>query len=275
MGQMPDAMQPPQKIDSILSSINEKLPALSRAVIERHLDTTQPENRAFLQCPDDHNQHQTQWHQWGIITHTRVFLRVFDRDVPAYLHAWGVWDAVDRVLSDHVDGLTRWQLLHVSILLHDIGKFGARTRDAHGFHFAGHESLSGRLIREELQLDQFGLTGPQIAYVARTAEDHFLLGLLRKRARQQGAFSLEFTQRQPFIEDVRRIKAEHPDDFIEVGVLFLGDSLAKAEPHAGPDRAVSQNEVNVAFARRYLELTVGKEPLDMKAPAQNDCPNRV
>ena len=258
MRQMPDAMQSPSDFDSILSRINEQLPALSRAVIERHLDTNKPENRAFLQCPDDRNQHQTQWHQWGIITHTRVFLGVFDRDVPRYLRAWRVWDPVDRVLSRPVDGLTRWQLLHVSILLHDIGKFGTRTRGARGFHFAGHESLSGRLIREEVRLDQFGLTGPQIAYVARTAEDHFLLGLLRKRARQQGIFRLEYTESQPFLEDVRRIQAEHADDFIEVGVLFLGDSLAKAEPQAGPDRAVSQNEINVAVARRYLELTVGE-----------------
>ncbi len=258
MRQMPDAMQSPSDFDSILSSINEQLPALSRGVIERYLDTNKPENRAFSQCPDDRNQHQTQWHQWGIITHTRVFLGVFDRDVPRYLRAWRVWDAVDRALSCHVDGLTRWQLLHISILLHDIGKFGTRTQGARGFHFAGHESLSGRLIREDVGLDQFGLTGPQIAYVARTAEDHFLLGLLRKRARHQGTFSLEYTESQPFIEDVYRLKAEHPDDFIEVGVLFLGDSLAKAEPNAGPDRAVSQNEINVAVARRYLELTVGE-----------------
>jgi len=255
---MPDVLQSSSEFDSILSSINEQLPALSRSVIERYLDKNEPENQAFLRCPDDRMQHQTQWHQWGIITHTRVFLRVFDRDVPLYLRAWGVWDAVDRVLSCRVDGLTRWQLLRISILLHDIGKFGTRTQGARGFHFAGHESLSGQLIREEMQLDQFGLTGSQIAYVARTAEDHFLLGLLRKRARQQGAFSIEYTESQQFTEDVKRIKAEHADDFVEVGVLFLGDSLAKAEPNRGPDRAVSQNEINVAVAHRYLELTVGE-----------------
>jgi hypothetical protein len=147
--------------------------------------------------------------------------------------------------------------LPVGILLHDIGKFGARFRGRSRFHFTGHEKLSGSIIREELHLEDYGLTPAQAEYVARVAEDHFVLGLMRRGARDLGGYDESFAQSSEFRTIALRIKKDHPDDFIEIGVLFLGDSLAKADPQTGPPDAVDQYDVNIEVARAYLQTVLG------------------
>lgn len=256
---------PPGNIRAVEREIDEMLPALAREVIRRHLDPQSEETGAFLDRPDGREQHQTQWHQWGIITHTRMFLQHFERDVPGYLKAWGLWELVDAELRQLVDGVPRRDLLRISILLHDIGKFGARRRGPHRFHFTDHERLSGQIIREQLDLSGLGLTEPQVEYIALTAEDHFVLGLVRKRAREHGKYDEGFTCTQEFCDLCEEIKQAHPEDYVEIGVLFLGDSLSKADPHTGPEPAVSQYDVNIAVARAYLQSV-------LPGPHYNDAP---
>src|SRR5579884_2539397 len=148
-------------IPTITRGIDADLPLLARSVIERHLDLTEPTNQRFLEDPDGLDQHQTQWHQWGIITHTRVFLHALDTQVPAYLETWELWTEVRRCLCQPIDGASRWDLLHISVLLHDIGKFAARRVGRGRFHFAGHERLSGAIIRSDLGLKKRGLSAAQ------------------------------------------------------------------------------------------------------------------
>lgn len=248
--------QIPDDIRAAERTLDADLVEIARDVIRRHLDPDDPETAAFLRAPDGRDQHQTNWHQWGIITHSRVFLQHFTGDVERYLRSWGLWQSVDAFLQRPIDGVARWDLLRLTILLHDIGKFGARTRGKQRFHFTGHEKLSGTIIRHEIELTRFGLTARQIEYVALTAEDHFVLGLLRKRAREQGTYDESFTERPEFGVLCREIKREHPQDFVEIGVLFLGDSLAKANPESGPPAAVGQYGVNITVARRYLEVAL-------------------
>jgi HD domain len=244
-------------VTAAIQNINAELPGMARGVIERHLDLSSEANRDFLDDPDGRNQHQAQWHQWGILTHTRVFLRHYDEVVPRLLQEWGLSERIRTLLASPVDGVARWDLLRVAILLHDIGKFAARTYSQSGFHFARHERLSGEIIRRELDLARFGLTPAQIGYVARTAEDHFVLAVVRKQAREIRTYDERFVGSQEFSDMSRRVMSEHPDDYVEIAVLFLGDSLAKADPQTGPERAVSQHIVNVAAARRYLEIVLG------------------
>ncbi len=248
--------EPKPQIGQIVDSLNAQLPDIASDVIRRHLDPADPATRDFLLHPDAREQHQTRWHQWGIITHTRVFLRHFGTDIPGYLREWDLWDAVNDVLSETIDGVTRWDLLRIGILLHDIGKFGARFHGGTRFHFTGHEDVSGRIIREELQLEDYGLTVAQAEYAATVAEDHFVLGQMRRRARDLGGYNEGFAHSPEFRIIAGRIKHEHPADFVEIGVLFLGDSLAKADPQTGPPDAVSQYAINIEIAHSYLEVVL-------------------
>lgn len=247
----------------VVKSIDAALPDLARGVIERYLDLQEPANRRFLSQPDAREEHQTNWHQWGIITHTRVFLHHFDTTVPNYLRAWGVWDDVNNVMMQKVDGVRKRELLKIAILLHDIGKFGARRRGKYRFHFSGHEELSGAIVRRELDLGQYGLTPDQIDYIALTAQDHFVLGLVRREARNLGEYDERFIKSAGFAEIVRSIMLSHPHDYVEIGILFLGDSLAKMDPEEDREHlepAMSQYHINILVAHRYLELVLGHCP---------------
>jgi hypothetical protein len=239
-----------------IKAIDDRLEDMARAVIRGHLDLSCPQNASFLATPDAREQHQTQWHQWGILTHTRMFLRHFDEDIPRYLREWGIYAMVEEVLCRCIDDATRWDLLRAAILLHDIGKFSARTRGHTRFHFSHHEEQSGDIIRNELDLPRMGFTEAQTEYIARTAQDHFVLGILRKAARERGEYDEQFAQTPHFRTLSLQIKEAHPDDYVEIGVLFLGDSLAKVDPISGPERAVSQYDVNVAVAREYLRIVL-------------------
>ncbi len=243
-------------IAAISRAIDDELEGLAHGVIQRHLDLTDPANQRFLRQPDGREQHQARWHQWGIITHTRVFLHDFETEVPRYLRAWDLWDEVNALLQTTIDGTTRWELLRISILLHDIGKFATRTQGMHSFHFAHHEDMSGEIIRSELNLARFDLTPCQIEYIATTAQDHFVLALVRKRAREQGGYHNAYVRSPSFWEVCQSIRRMHPQDFVEIGLLFLGDSLAKANPSEGPPDALSQYEINIVVARRYLEVVL-------------------
>lgn len=239
-----------------IQAIDDGLETIAREVIVHHLDISRPENASFLASPDAREQHQTQWHQWGILTHTRRFLHHYEVDIPRYLSSWGLESQVDAVLTQPINGASRADLLRAAILLHDLGKFSARRQGRGRFHFAQHEEQSGNIIRSELDLPGLGFTPDQTEYIARAAQDHFVLGVLRKAARERGEYDEEFPHSGLFRNLSLEIKASHPDDFVEIGVLFLGDSLAKVDPASGPERAVSQYNVNIAVAREYLRIVL-------------------
>jgi hypothetical protein len=180
----------------------------------------------------------------------------FETVVPGYLECWGVEEQVAEALAKPVDEVRRRHLLPVAILLHDIGKFAARTRDRERYHFWRHERLSREIILRELDLQRHGLTSAQVRYIAEAAGDHFVLGVVRKEARERGAYDLAFVESDRFREISLDIREEHPEDFVEIGVLFLGDSLSKLHPPEGPHLAMTQYDINIAVARRYLEIVL-------------------
>lgn len=230
--------------DEIIQSITTKLPGLASDLVRKYQDMSLPANQTFAEHPDDPLQHETHWHEFGIITHSKRFLEALETIVPRYLTEWGLKDPADRILNEKIDGYTKWQLLQVTALLHDIGKFTART--ARGFR--DHEIHSGKLLRDDLYdfLLQQGLTPRQIEYIATCAETHFELGKVRRKVR--GHYTLQFTASEEFKRLARTIISEHPSVALEIGLIFVADSEGKTTaPNA-------QLPVNVAAARAYLEI---------------------
>lgn len=203
-----------------------------------------PANQAFAEHPDDPLQHETHWHEFGIITHSQKFLEALKTTVPQYLAEWGLKDKADDVLNEKIGNLTKWQLLQITALLHDIGKFTART--PHGFR--DHEIHSGKLLRNDLYrfLEQQGLTAIQIEYIATCAEAHFELGKVRRKTR--GRYTLQFTQSDEFKKMARAIIVEHSPVALEIGLIFIADSNGKTT------RPNVQFPINIAAARSYLEV---------------------
>ncbi len=220
--------------DDLLSKLDD----IARALMKVHVDHDDSRNAAFLADPDAPLEHAPQWHQWGIVTHTRKFGEFHATKVPVILAKWGLQTQIDAAMSETIDGETKAELMRAAIALHDLGKFTHRSFDVAedgSLHasFADHEARSGEHIREaEFQTglkQDYGLTNAQIEYIAKCAELHFVLAILRDKAKLEGIYNMAFARSEAFPGLAREIMGRHPGFELEMGLLFVGDSLAKTE----------------------------------------------
>lgn len=250
--------------DALFSNLD----AIARALMKVHVDHSDPRNAAFLADPDAPLEHAPQWHQWGIVTHTRKFGVFHDEKVPAILADWELQGQVDAAMGATIDGETKADLLRAAIALHDLGKFTHRRFEVSTFDgsvhasFADHEARSGEHIRDaEFQADlkrDYGLTDAQIEYIAKCAELHFVLAILRDKAKLQGIYNMAFARSDDFPILAREVMSRHPGYELEMGLLFVGDSLAKTEMSIQADRD-EDIEPQRAMAEAMVEAAL--EPL--------------
>lgn len=274
----------------IVSELQKNLPMKAREVITENLDISDPRNRNFLEHPDDPAEHAKKWHQWGIITHTERFNKVMDTELPEKLREWDMAEKINILLNEKIGDLSKMDLLKISIPCHDWGKFKERkmvvdeSNDGYHFKFENHEIASAVLIRDPkvkaVFKERYGLTEEQIEYIAKCAELHFELGHLRDGVRENSKFNIAYVEGEDFVAEANKIRERNPDFEIEMGVLFLGDSLAKTDLHikASTDEEVAaqmeyvqeelrsrgldprlingilQQPVSMAAAKRYLAI---------------------
>jgi hypothetical protein len=74
-----------EKRENIDQKLLRQLPELAKIFI-----ADIPENKNFIENPDDPAEHHKKWHQFGIITHTRKFLEFYNQQMPDYLKKWGM-----------------------------------------------------------------------------------------------------------------------------------------------------------------------------------------
>ncbi len=220
-------------IERAIEDLNQNLPALSRQIIRQNLDMSEELNQFFYKYPNSPDAHFPKWHQWGIITHTRVFHNRYHTEVPELLSAWSLRKPINRYLSTQIDNIPKKQLLELSIVLHDIGKFSSRQTTCENtlkFSFKDHEYYSAQLIQNMSPIlsRQYGLTTKQVNYISDCAGLHYKLGNIRADLKKSNhGFNLS-TVNSPVIDSyLDNIYVQYPDYAVEIGILYLGDSLAK------------------------------------------------
>jgi len=275
------------EINQIIDNLWDALPALASDLIARNQDLSIPKNKRFQENPDDPSEHEPNWHQWGIITHTKYFERFYREEVSRKIKEWDINDAVSEHMNEEIDGVSKEGLLNIAVPLHDLGKFTERTLEEDSGEikqsFKKHEAASGRIIRGELadkMRDEYNLTSAQIEYIARCAELHYELGKVRDKGKKsEFGYTMRFAESDEFREHAKDIMDEYKDFAPEVGLLFLADSLAKTdirlpvqtdddienqdeaikktlmERELNPKliRGVKQLPVNVHVAKHYLQ----------------------
>lgn len=91
------------------------LPIIAKKIIP---DTE--ENIVFRANPDDPQEHQPLWHEFGITTHTKKVVEHFfkrnNRLKP-------MTEQIDEIFKETIDGKTKEELMAISIIYHDIGKY--------------------------------------------------------------------------------------------------------------------------------------------------------
>lgn len=222
----------------IIASLWVGMPFIAKTLIQQSQDMSRPENRSFFENPDDVIEHEPKWHQWGIITHSKMFQRFLEEKVPGYLETWNLTKMTAPRLAEEIDGVSKQELLSVVAVVHDLGKFTVRKlKEKEGERsnsFKGHESASGKIVRSpefSKRLKQGGiLTDKQIEYVAKCAELHYVLSIIRTEADKSAlGCTLTFANSDAVKELCRGLIVEYHDFALEVGLLFLADSLAKTE----------------------------------------------
>jgi len=219
-----------------------------------------------------------------------MFEQAYHTEIPRYLEEWGLSGAVTTHLSESIDGKSKAELLNIAIPLHDLGKFTMRTLETKddgqaSQSFKKHEADSGRIVREPefitMMKSEYGLTDAQIEYIARCAELHFELGVVRNEAKKTDiGYTIAFATSDQFHDTAKEIMQKYPDFALEVGLEFLADNLAKTdiripastddevEQFAGQGEdeiekrqlnpklinAVKQMPTNIAIAREYLKI---------------------
>lgn len=231
-----ETVMPPEEI---IISITNKLLPIAKNLISQNQDLSEEKNRTFLENPDDPQEHGPKWHQWGIITHTKMSEKAYREEIPKYLNQWGVLDKIKSGTSEKIDNLSKDQLLRIAILFHDLGKFSERKLkhredNSVSFSFKNHEITSGKIIRShdisEMLKQDYSLTDTQIEYVARCAELHFELGFVRDEAKKSRlGYSFAFINSDLFEENINKIFLQYPTFQMEIGLLYFVDFLSKTD----------------------------------------------
>ncbi len=273
-----------KKADIIIEKLHLYLEEMAKDIIRQNLDLSIKENQDFLNNPDDVNHQKPEWHQFGIITHTKMVEKAFREELPVYLNRWGIRDIIERHLNEEIDSIKKRDLFIMTIILHDTGKFKVRTmKKKNGlikYSFKPHEKASGEIIRsvKHILKKNFFLTEGHIEYIARCAELHFELGLLRYTGKDsKTGFNREFIDSEVFKNTVLECISKNPDFKWEIGLFFLADTLGKIDIrindennsdeieiakkeierkklYAGIINGVLQLPVNLAAAEEYFKL---------------------
>ena len=261
----------PRKMETkeIIRSFWERFPEIAKQLIEKHLDLRNPSNQRLFENPDDPKEHTPEWHQWGIITHTKMFEKYYREEMPRFLKEWGVEDDVRQVLEEKIDGMSKDELLNMSIPFHDLGKFTKRTlktrKDGSVYPtYVRHEQASGEIIRwpafSGMLRREYGLTGKQIEYIARCAELHYELAIVRDVAKRSDmGYSFAFARSEGFREKAKDLLSRFPGFELEIGLLYLADSLAKTDI-----RIMADDDAPIAPQEDDIRRTLSERGLDPK-----------
>lgn len=194
--------------------------------------------------PDSVRCHKPNWHQYGIVTHTRNVIAA--TGMQAQLDPDGITrPVIDALSQEMIDHRSKWELFVASMIFHDIGKFQPHLRQKHGSWVTvhtDHEKRSEIILRSaadgsgeasvivQSMLDALSATPAQADYMATCVGLHYQFGRLRDIAKHRpDGYSLSFIDSESFRDACTSIAAGHPPFAREIGLYFLFDSAGKLE----------------------------------------------
>lgn len=249
----------------ILSTLRNILPDIAKDLIVSTHDMSDPLDKTFVEDPDSPAEHSPRWHQYGILTHSEKFREFIEVDATVLLEEWGILDKANAILREEIEGISKANLLQIAALVHDLGKFTARTfeykKDEPLARFVNHEAHSGAIIRSEFKstLQELGLSEAQIEYIAECAEHHFDLGKARQVAIDTVGYTLAFARSEAFKAVAQDIIDACPERALEIGLMFMADSLSKTEVASTADI-----DEEIELDRPKLEQEIRDKNLDAR-----------
>jgi len=253
-------------LENLISTIRETLPSLASRLIRHHLDQSLPHNQEFAEHPDSYWHHKPMWHEWGVITHTNKFLEAFEQEEKELLEEWGLHHIIEEFMEP-IDGIPKKDLMKLGILLHDLGKFTLRHLSKKqvskpplppDFSFGGHELESERIIHSDYVkplLREGGLKDSHIIYIGRCAALHYELAKIRNHIFSTGYenYTIAFIEGDEHKKLSQKLADENPYHRIEVGIMYLGDSLAKTSFRTFKHGTPTEEEMDAYIQEKDLD----------------------
>lgn len=251
-------------IDQIIYEISLNLECIAKSIVAKEIEIEKDnliklyKQQFFIEI-DCNKQHKFNWHQWGIVTHSRKCMDMYDNEIDQYLKRWKVKDIIDKYLSEEIDSIKKSKLIYLGILLHDLGKFKKKyiieSNSKVKWSFNQHELYSQQIILEEiypLLHGYYQLSKKQIEYISICARYH---GLIRQIIKKSGLnYSNDFIQSAKF-QTLLKIELTELEQYkIEIGLLFLTDSCGKT----GIDYNKNDQEILEDLKQQNLTLKLTK-----------------
>jgi len=243
--------------------------------------------------PDRVDSNQPMWHEYGIWTHTREVgnaIQFMSQLDPKRVSK----PFVQELKNQEIDGKSKYDLLLLSLTLHDLGKakpmmVTAENGDVYPSH-KDHEQRSEQMILKALKakdpeadstradrvlhsllVDRLRLTSNQVKYIGRMAGLHFEFGKVRREAGNN--FTMDFMKSDQFTDFCNKI-FEDPNRqqyLSEIGLLFLLDTAGKTPKGSWKVDGVAEGQLPTqvqleAMQRKwYTEVSGNYRPSLVKA----------
>lgn len=242
----------------IANKIEKQLPELIVQIAKQY------DIKPFIENPNFAEPRLVKWHQFGLLEHTQkvreAYLTKIDTKTDAFLENLGITKIIDTHFNDKISGLKKYELLDISIPLHDLGKIIAYSDSRNNRE---HELLSVLLMEEDILknfLNKMGLLNEHLRYIKSCVGLHDILGKkLRDELKHAGKLKPEFLFSDETKSLCKKIANDYSEFKYEIGIYFLCDSLGKTDiliPH-GDNPAVYEKKIISELERKKL-------PADLK-----------
>lgn len=209
--------------EQIANELSKRLEVMGNHLSFKHLDLQNEKDIDFILNPDSSKNHARMWHQWGVVTHTRMVEKAYRERAIEYKKIKG-GEKIEQLLLKKIDGKEKSELIKIALTLHDLGKFTNRTQGKDGiFYFNNHELASRDIIQSsyfDMLENEYFLSKSQRDYIARIAETHYVFQNMREIAKQKSSYNMAFLQSEDFKNICKELKEKYPDVSLEIGVSF-------------------------------------------------------
>jgi len=253
------------KINKIAYKLELELPEIIKKIVLKYGISPYLDNPNFLE------ERNNMWHQFGLLTHTKMVRRVFLSELNPLLKKWGLYENIEKILSERVDSVPKKSLLEISFPLHDLGKIICFYNKKEN---RNHALLSQKLLSEKIlkeKLTSFGLSKEHVDYIGKCIQTHSLLSQeIREKIQENDYFNLSSIPKTELDYICEDLANKNQEIKVETGVFFLCDSLAKTDVRVSKDYKgeVSEHYIEQVLKERglpdYLKEGVIQLPENIK-----------
>lgn len=234
--------------ENLAQLIEDNLPTLINRI------ATNNSSAPYIQNPDYLEDRLLKWHQFGIVTHSKMVRKAFLEESRDYLKAWGVYDKILNHLSIPISSIEKKLLFEISIPLHDLGKVIVSNSKEKN---RSHEVYSANLLHEHFSdyLKGLGLLDPHLNYISECIKTHAVLGKeVRDKLNDDNLFNLDLKNNcvLPFQDLANKYKNVQ----LELGLFFLCDCLGKTDIRVPKDTS-DQEIYNLLKSRNIDNNLIG------------------